>query len=370
MLGRFLGRILERGETRADLRSSPAGAFSRHLAAAYAAASQRVEKDNFDHDRYGPGDIAGLSQRAAAIAGRTLESLIGEPGNWERLHELLADEVSRDWLLQLTLYRLLGHEHVRLPTNCAQFHAAIAQAKALGSPGASLGGGYGEARRYLVDGRHGQPVALEGWWFNLAWPFLLRQYFFERDGVRIAPERGDVVIDAGACFGDTTLAFADAVGEAGQVHAFEVVPGNLAVARHNLSLNPRFAAQVTLDSRALGQDAGLLYLHGSGPGAVVSAEPGGVPVPVIPIDDYVEAAGLPRVDFIKMDIEGSEPAALEGARDTLRRWRPKLAISLYHRPSDLIQIPLWVDNLGLGYRLYLDHHTIHQEETVLYAVAG
>ena len=368
MLGRFFRR--GRGEAGGNSRPAPAQEFSRRLAVAYAAASQRVEKDNFDHDRYGPGDIAGLSLRSAAVAGHTLESLIGEPGNWEQLHELLADDISRDWLLQLTLYRLLGHEHVRLATNCADFHAAIARAKALGQPGAALSGGYGEARRYLVDGRHGQPVALEGWWFNVAWPFLLRQYFFERGGVRIAPEPGDVVIDAGACFGDTTLAFADAVGDTGLVHAFEVVPDNLAVARHNLSLNPRFAGQVTLESRALGQDAGFLYLHGSGPGAVVSAEPGGVSVAVIPIDDYVNAAGLPRVDYIKMDIEGSEPDALEGARDTLHRWRPKLAISLYHRPPDLTQIPLWVDNLGLGYRLYLDHHTIHQEETVLYAVAG
>jgi FkbM family methyltransferase len=348
---------------------SPAPAFIERLAAGFGAAMQRSEPDNFDHERYGEPGTGASRARIAAFADQTLKSLIGRPDDWNLLHDRLADDASRNWLLDLAMYRLLGHSHVRLPTNCPAFHAQCAHAKTLGEPGGALVGGAAESRRYQIAGLHGQVVVLDGWWFNIAWPFLLRQYFFERGGVRIAPRAGDCVIDAGACFGDTTLAFADAVGVSGQVHGFEVVPGNLAVARHNVALNPRFQSSVILDSRALGKDPGTLYLHGSGPGALVSADPGGDPVAVVAIDDYVDVAGLPRVDFIKMDIEGSESAALEGAIGTLRRWRPRLAISLYHHPSDLTRIPLWVDNLDLGYRLYLDHHTIHHEETVLYAVA-
>ena len=87
------------------------------------------------------------------------------------------------------------------------------------------------------------------------------------------------------------------------------------------------------------------------------------------IDAAVAKAAAPRVDFIKMDIEGSELAALRGAEETIRRWRPKLAISLYHRYEDFITIPAWIDALGLGYRFFLDHYSIHAEETVLYATA-
>ena len=55
---------------------------------------------------------------------------------------------------------------------------------------------------------------------------------------------------------------------------------------------------------------------------------------------------------------------------TIRRWRPNLgAISIYHRPEDFFVIPAWIDSLGLGYRFYLDHYSIHNEETVLYATA-
>jgi hypothetical protein len=44
-------------------------------------------------------------------------------------------------------------------------------------------------------------------------------------------------------------------------------------------------------------------------------------------------------------------------------------VSVYHKPEDLIELPRFIENLDLGYRFFLDHFTIHQEETVLFAVA-
>ena len=75
-----------------------------------------------------------------------------------------------------------------------------------------------------------------------------------------------------------------------------------------------------------------------------------------------------KVDFIKMDIEGAEYDALAGAQDVLQRFRPRLAISLYHRPSDFVTIPRYLDSLGLNYRFYLDHHTLYINESVLFAI--
>ena len=77
---------------------------------------------------------------------------------------------------------------------------------------------------------------------------------------------------------------------------------------------------------------------------------------------------IPRIDFIKMGIEGSELSALRGGESTIRRCRPKLAISLYHRSEDFFAIPLWIDSLGLGYRFFLEHYSIHHEETVLFSM--
>jgi hypothetical protein len=75
------------------------------------------------------------------------------------------------------------------------------------------------------------------------------------------------------------------------------------------------------------------------------------------------------VDFIKMDIEGAEMQALRGAEESIRRFRPKMAITVYHSLEDFWEIPKWIAQLGLGYRFYLRHFTIHQEETVLFGVA-
>ena len=85
------------------------------------------------------------------------------------------------------------------------------------------------------------------------------------------------------------------------------------------------------------------------------------------IDNLVDTNGLRRVDFVKMDIEGAEMDALIGGERTIRSHRPRLAISVYHSLQDFVRIPKWIDSLGLGYKFYLDHFTIHLEESVLFA---
>ncbi|SFU68912.1 FkbM family methyltransferase [Nitrosospira multiformis] len=69
-----------------------------------------------------------------------------------------------------------------------------------------------------------------------------------------------------------------------------------------------------------------------------------------------------------MDIEGAELNALKGAEDTILRCRPKLAISLYHSIDDFKTIPRYLNSPGLSYKYYLDHHTIYENETVLFAI--
>lgn len=76
-----------------------------------------------------------------------------------------------------------------------------------------------------------------------------------------------------------------------------------------------------------------------------------------------------KATFIKMDIEGAELKALEGAADTIRRWKPLLAISLYHKPEDLLTIPQYIRSLNAEYTFYLrGHHPELAIELVLYAV--
>jgi hypothetical protein len=70
--------------------------------------------------------------------------------------------------------------------------------------------------------------------------------------------------------------------------------------------------------------------------------------------------------LIKMDVEGAEPDALLGAERTLRCHRPGLAISLYHQPDHLWEVPLWLASLNLGYKMYIRGHRHCGHEMILY----
>ena len=74
------------------------------------------------------------------------------------------------------------------------------------------------------------------------------------------------------------------------------------------------------------------------------------------------------VDLIKMDIEGSELKALEGAANTIKKYHPVLAVCVYHKKEDLITIPQYIKSLWPEYRLYLRNYSKYSQELVLYAL--
>lgn len=87
----------------------------------------------------------------------------------------------------------------------------------------------------------------------------------------------------------------------------------------------------------------------------------------VPVDTIDNVCYEDRVTFIKMDIEGSELNALQGAINVIRRDRPRLAICIYHSFEDLYQIPLWIKDTVPEYKLYMRHHNDDATETVIYA---
>lgn len=201
--------------------------------------------------------------------------------------------------------------------------------------------------------------------------FVLEQYRCKRDGSDIAVEIGDIIIDAGACWGDSAIYFAHKSKPNGKVFSYEFVEENIDILQRNLALNPELNSRIQLVERAVWNVSNIhLSTHGEGPASSVGVGQTGIPNggPItLSIDDLVQQNCLPRVDFIKMDIEGAELIALRGATQTLQHYRPKLAISVYHRLTDLFEVPELLDSLGCSYRYFLRHYTIHSEETVLFA---
>jgi FkbM family methyltransferase len=321
------------------------------------------EQDNFAADRYvGVAPNAFFHDRHAAYFSFLLKNI----EQFYRARVLLADESSRTLYDQLLLFRTLGHLHVRLPFNNPENRAQIATAERCAIQQTSDVGAFGPLSIYQVPG-NGHDIRIKGWKENVAYTFLYRQYYFERDGVNIAPAVGDHVIDAGGCFGDTALGFADVVGEHGHVYVFDPMPKHCSIMREVVAMNPILAPRISIFPVGLADQVNTVgpvpESDMINPGAQLAMSK----VPTTTIDEMSVRNSVPRIDFIKMDIEGSELSALRGAETSIRRWQPKLAISLYHRPEDFFSIPLWIDSLGVGYRFFLDHYTIHNEETVLYA---
>jgi len=92
-------------------------------------------------------------------------------------------------------------------------------------------------------------------------------------------------------------------------------------------------------------------------------EKGNMEVNVTSLDEFIINS---NISLIKMDIEGAEIEALRGAAETIKRNKPKLAISLYHKRNDIFEIPLLIHKLNPKYKFYLRHHSTTFSETVLY----
>jgi FkbM family methyltransferase len=293
--------------------------------------------------------------------------LLDRRNEHERAASLFADEESVSLYRELLIFRALGPRRYALPLSTSGYIDLYREEQAFRIADSTRELPPWPLSIFRIEFL-GQPIELEAWDGDLTAYFLVRQYFFARGGIRIQPDRGDVVLDLGACLGDTTLGLAAAVGQSGRVFAFEPMPIFQEALRSNVERNPQLAARIDLVERAVSSKSDqLVGLVDAGPGSRMSAD-GSVQAMTVSVDDFVRTNGLERVDFIKMDVEGAEQLALEGSAETIASHQPKLAICAYHEPDDLWQIPLLITRLNPHYRLYLDHYTNHLEETVIYAV--
>lgn len=147
---------------------------------------------------------------------------------------------------------------------------------------------------------------------------------------------GDVVIDCGAHIG----AFTRVALRAGarMVVAIEPEKANLLAFQRNFEKEIK-SGQVKLVPKGIWNTTGKLSLHLSSVGdshSVVVPQSLGTEelIEATTLDSVVESLKLPRVDFIKMDIEGAEQKALQGAQKVLVQYHPRLAISSYHLKGD------------------------------------
>lgn len=285
------------------------------------------------------------------------------------------DSTGKRLIVKLIAYRMLGFRKIKLPTNDEFYWNSIEIARTLRVSGET----YEPHFLHFVLNKYdlkklgsGHDVVL---FFNdggIAVDFLIEQYCYKSENrENVFAAKGDTVLDLGGCWGDTALYFASKVGPQGKVYSFEFVPGNIQIFNLNRSLNPHLENRIELVPHPVSDKTGeVIYYKDNGPGTQIATQPfegqTGLTT-TVSIDDFVIRNGISKIDFIKMDIEGTELKALMGGEETIRRFKPKLAISIYHSLDDFVAIPKWILDLELGYELFLTHNTIHIEETVCFA---
>ncbi len=136
---------------------------------------------------------------------------------------------------------------------------------------------------------------------------------------------GMTVVDVGANVGWFTLLAAARVGDGGRVHAFEPNPANVQLLLRSVERNA--FGNVTVHRCAVSDREGTLGYSADDSNGHVTMDPGAnglLAVRAVRLDD--ELHDLPRLDVVKMDIEGSEAKALAGMRELMRRHRPTLFV--------------------------------------------
>ncbi len=176
-------------------------------------------------------------------------------------------------------------------------------------------------------------ITKEGW-AVVAGDTLLSRYVEEQGRLDVAEgelgplqrfvPRGGVVVDVGACIGDHTMTYGHWVGDQGMVHAFEPNP----VAYRCLCHNMKQSERVKLYNVGLGADFhnGVCTTLDTNHGATYLTRADDGDLSVAPLD--VLTGDWARLDFMKIDVEGYEPLVLDGAVQTIKRFRPVMLIEV------------------------------------------
>ena len=176
-------------------------------------------------------------------------------------------------------------------------------------------------------------------------------------------------VDLGAYIGDTIEGAYHFYGERlRKVVAFEPDPYNIEVLKQRVRKCGIEDSKIQLITKGSWSKQETLYFSTSNSSSSIS-DTGDIEIEVDSLDNILENNVMP-VSYIKMDVEGSEMESLLGAKDTIKKNHPILAVCVYHKPEDLYNITELIQELAgkKQYDYYLRYHGTDLRELVLYVI--
>ena len=174
-------------------------------------------------------------------------------------------------------------------------------------------------------------------------------------------KNNEIFLDIGGYDGFTSLEFIKRVGDYKKIYFFEPDIQNLNKAEQLLKKHEDIEF---LNLGAYDKNDTLKFSSKHSASSI--DENGDSEIKVCKVDDYIDE----KITFIKMDIEGAEQKALIGAKNIIKKYKPKMAISIYHSPYDFFRIPEKIfEIVGEGvYDIYVRHYTESIYETIMFFI--
>jgi FkbM family methyltransferase len=177
----------------------------------------------------------------------------------------------------------------------------------------------------------------------------------------------EVFIDCGAYDGDTSRALIERQnGAFGRIVAIEPDPDNFCrLTSWIAKLDSHLAKKTVAFNIAIGSERKTVMFNATGMADASIIDSGSLSIQCRPLDELLTDYAP---TFIKMDIEGAEPEAISGASQLIGRYRPILAVCVYHSQNHLWRVPLLLRSLWSDYEFFLRSHEVEGWESVCYAV--
>lgn len=188
---------------------------------------------------------------------------------------------------------------------------------------------------------------------------LIHEQYFDLPELPIHDE--EVFVDLGCFDAMTSVELKKRIGKKlKSVIAFEPDAARIKECEHNLEMEH-------IDYKIIekGGWSKETTLHFKDHRGLMTISDTGEEIKVTSVDQVLNGE---KASFIKMDIEGSEYEALKGCRSTIQKYKPKLAICVYHKINDIFEIPSLILEYSPEYKFYLRHYSPYHAETVLYAI--
>lgn len=286
--------------------------------------------------------------------------------NFESSYNLMSDNFSKKLFCEILLSRYLGENKVKLSSFTSNFieHYEKCSESLINSTD------YLNVYKWILKKIKPKNTDIQIY----TAPTILnlietgRCYSYEKDKNKISVLPGDIVIDCGVGWGDTTTYLSSIANnnKNGRLYAFDILQESFDALDQQLTLNSGVNNITKVHHAVTDCDDKIFYTTDPGPDAKIVDYETPYKVVSITLDTFIKKNNIPTVNFIKMDIEGAERDALKGAENIIRKYKPRLAISVYHLDDDFEVIPRLINSIRDDYEFYIDCTTGFGGETILF----